>query len=141
VLQCVAVCCSALQCVAVRCSALQCVAVRCSALQCVAVRCGVLQRVAVCCSALQCAAVRCSVLQCVAVCCSVLTRTTSFKSRIYGYFTPTFECACIARQSNLSNIGSTGMCYSLLLNMHVLCISIIFQKSALLGMLKGGEDA
>ena len=75
-LQCVAVCCSALQCVAVcgsvmfdkqvpardvsyraRCSVLQCVAVRCSALQCVAVRC----------SALQCVAVRCSALQCVVV--------------------------------------------------------------------------
>jgi len=43
VLQCVAVCCSALQCVAVRCSVLQCVAVCCSALQCVAVCRSVLQ--------------------------------------------------------------------------------------------------
>jgi len=57
VLQCVAVCCSALQCVAVRCSVLQCIAVCCSALQCVAVRCSVLQCVAVCCSVLQCVAV------------------------------------------------------------------------------------
>jgi len=56
----------------VRCSVLQCVAVCCSALQCAAVRCSVLQCVAVCCSALQCAAARCSVLQCVAVCCSAL---------------------------------------------------------------------
>ena len=47
-LQCVAVCCSALQCVAARCSALQCVAVSparytLSVLQCVAVFCSVLQ--------------------------------------------------------------------------------------------------
>jgi len=55
-LQCVAVCCSALQCVAVRCSALQCVAVRCSALQCVAVCCGALQCDTVCSSVLQCVA-------------------------------------------------------------------------------------
>ena len=46
-LQCVAVCCSALQCVAVRCSALQCVAVRCSVLHCVALCCSVLQYCAV----------------------------------------------------------------------------------------------
>jgi len=36
VLQCVAVCCSALQCVAVRCSVLQCVAVCCSVMQWIA---------------------------------------------------------------------------------------------------------
>jgi len=67
VLQCVAVCCSALQCDAVCCSLLQCVAsVFCGVLQCVALCCGVLQCVAVCCSVLQ---VCCSVLQ---MCCSVL---------------------------------------------------------------------
>jgi len=49
VLQCVAVCCSALQCV------------------CVVVCCSVLQCAAVCCSAWQCIAVRYSVLQCAAV--------------------------------------------------------------------------
>jgi len=37
VLQCAAVCCSALQCAAVCCSVLQCAAVRCSVLHCVAV--------------------------------------------------------------------------------------------------------
>jgi len=81
VLQCVAVCCSALQCVAVRCSVLQCVAVCYSVLQCVtvcckcvAVCCRVLQCVAVCRSVSQCVAVRCSVLQYVAVCCSVCVR-------------------------------------------------------------------
>ena len=63
VLQCVAVCCSALQCVAVCCSVLQCAAVCCSVLQCVAVCCSVLQYVAVCYSVLQCAAVCCSILQ------------------------------------------------------------------------------
>jgi len=41
-------------------------------LQCVAVCCSALQCVAVCCSVLQCVAVCCSVLQCFAVCCSVL---------------------------------------------------------------------
>ena len=45
-LQCVAVCCSALRCVAVCCGALQCAAVRCSVLRCVAVCCGVLRNVA-----------------------------------------------------------------------------------------------
>ena len=82
-LQCVAVCCSAMQCDAVFHSVLltvcgnalqmlQCVAVCYSVLQCVAVCCSVLQCVAVCCSVLQCVTVCCSVLQCVAVCCSVL---------------------------------------------------------------------
>jgi len=52
-----------LKCVAVRCSVLQCGAVCCSAVQCVAVRCSVLQCGAVSCSAVQCVAVRCSVLQ------------------------------------------------------------------------------
>ena len=57
-LQCVAVCCSALQCVVVccRCSVLPCVAVRCSVLLCVAVRCSVFQCVAV---RLYCAYVYC----------------------------------------------------------------------------------
>ena len=98
VLQCVAVCCSALQsvaaccsvlqCVTECCSVLQCVAVCCSVLQCVyptprqpspsphprcsAVRCRVLQFVALCCtlsySALQFVAVHCTVLQLVALC-------------------------------------------------------------------------
>ena len=110
-LQYVAVCCGVLQCVAVCRSALsthqprmlglicgkrttsQCVAVCCSVLQCVAVRYGVLQCVAVCCSVLWWFAVCCSALspnqprmlglicgkrpawqcvECVAVCCSVL---------------------------------------------------------------------
>jgi len=79
-LQCVAVCCSALQCVAVCCSVLQCVAVCCSVslslpspvncevsdkfFQCVAVRCSsVLQCVAVCCSVLLCVALRVSIFQ------------------------------------------------------------------------------
>ena len=68
-LQCVAVCCSALQCVAVcvavcdnffsaYCSVLQCVAVCCSELQHVAVCCDVLKRVVVCCSVLQRLAVK-----------------------------------------------------------------------------------
>ena len=73
-------CCNVLQCVAVCCSALQCeshdIALTVSAhlsianvrvvcvLQCVAVCCSVLQCVAVCCSLLQCVAVRCSALQC-----------------------------------------------------------------------------
>jgi len=56
-----------LQCVAVCCSALQCVVVCCSALQCVAVCCSALQGVAGCCSVLQCVAVCYSVMQCVAV--------------------------------------------------------------------------
>ena len=93
-LQCVAVCCSALQLVIcakasvllnvpsalryVCCSVLQCVAVCCSVLQCVAVCCSVLQLV-ICAkasvllnvpSAVRC--VCCRVLQCVAVCCSAL---------------------------------------------------------------------
>jgi len=80
------------------CSVLQCVAMCCSALselQCVTVCCGVLQGVAacthacllaprhgkhvsvcyvaVCCSVLQFVAVRCSVLQCIAMFCSVLS--------------------------------------------------------------------
>ena len=73
-LQCVAVCCSALQCIETssifvglfqnRCSVcrsvLQCVALRCSVLQCGAVC------VALCSEALQCVAVCCSVLQYVA---------------------------------------------------------------------------
>ena len=68
-LQCVAVCCSALQSVAVCCSVavrysvLQCVTARYSVLQCVAVRCSVLQSLTLCCSALQCVAVCCSTLQ------------------------------------------------------------------------------
>ena len=90
-LQCVAMCWGVLQCVAVCCSA-----VCCSELQCVAVCWGVLQcdtvccivfpdafvvlhfhvqqifKRQVCCSVLQCVAVCCSVLQCVAVCCSML---------------------------------------------------------------------
>jgi len=78
VLQCVAVCCSALQCVAIWYSVLQDDAVLagwCSVLQCVAVCCSVFQCVAVLCSVLQNDAVLagwCSVLQCVAVCCRVM---------------------------------------------------------------------
>ena len=47
---------------------LQCVAVCCSALQCVAVCYSVLQSIAVIFSVLQCFAAYCSVLHCVAVC-------------------------------------------------------------------------
>jgi len=61
VLQCVAVCCSALQCVAVYWSVLQCIANCCSVLQGVALCCSILQRVAAC----------CSVLQRVVVCCNM----------------------------------------------------------------------
>ena len=88
VVQCVAVCCSAMvvclckngvciaaivcgQGVAVRCSVLQCIVLRCSVLQCVTVRCSVLQCVAVHCSALQCVAVCCCDCMC-AVRCSAL---------------------------------------------------------------------
>jgi len=80
-LQCVAVCCSALQCAASCCSVLQCVAVCCSMLQCVAVCCSVLQCVALwhkCDTARHSRlsilsdrdAVCCSMLQFVAVCCN-----------------------------------------------------------------------
>jgi len=68
VLQCVAVCGSALQSTAVRRSVLQCVAVCCSAYQAPST----VNHGTHGCSALQCVAVCCSVLQCVAVCCSVL---------------------------------------------------------------------
>jgi len=71
VLQCDAVWCSVMQCDAVWCSALQCVAVCCSMLQYVAVCCSMLQYVAVRCSVLQCVALRCRILHCVAVYCSV----------------------------------------------------------------------
>jgi len=58
-LQCIAMCCSALQCVAVHCNVLQCVAVRCSVLQraiaFLAAVGSMLQRVAMCCNVLQCA--------------------------------------------------------------------------------------
>jgi len=77
VLQCVAVCCSALQCIAA-------VAVTCSVSQCVALSCSVLltfpddilhdavkNSLCVCCSVLQHVEERCSVLQCVAVRCNV----------------------------------------------------------------------
>ena len=73
-LLCVAVCRSAqlanisvLQCVAVCCSALQCVTLCCIVLQCIVVYCSVMQFVAACCSVLQCVAVRYSALHCVAV--------------------------------------------------------------------------
>ena len=83
VLQCVAVCCSALQyvmCVAMCCSVLQRVSACCSVLQGVAVCWGVLQCVAVGSEmpsvgfspVLQCVAASCSVLRCIAVCCGVL---------------------------------------------------------------------
>jgi len=84
VLQCGAVCCTALHCVAMpRCQCLSPhvtgrylyvwdVAVCCSVLRCVAVCCSVVQCGAVCCSVVQCGAVCCSVLQCGAVWCSVL---------------------------------------------------------------------
>jgi len=65
-------CCGVLQCVAVCCSVLLCVAVCCSVLQCAAVCCCVLLCVAVFCRVLLCVAGCCSVLQGVAVCCSVL---------------------------------------------------------------------
>jgi len=92
VLQCVAVCCSALQCVA-RSRGQECQSFhppslwsrtdqndQCSVVQLVAVCCSVLQCVAVCCSVLQCAvlqhvavyAARGNVLHCVAVCCNLL---------------------------------------------------------------------
>ena len=73
--------------VAVWCRVLQCDAVCCSALliefviggvcvhtkqECVAVCCSVLQCVAVCCSVSACVVVCCNVLQCVAVCRPVL---------------------------------------------------------------------
>ena len=73
-----------LQCVAVCCSALLCVAECCSVLWFVAVCCIVLRGVAVCCSVLQCRpcttwvesvfwrCMCCSALQCVALCCCVL---------------------------------------------------------------------
>jgi len=51
---------------------LQCFAVCCSALQCVAVCCSVLQCLVVCCSVLQCLAMCHRLLQCVVACCSVL---------------------------------------------------------------------
>jgi len=63
VLQCVAVCCSALRCISVRCSDRQ---------QSVHTPVYMLQCVAVCYSASQCVAVCRSVLQCVAVCCIVM---------------------------------------------------------------------
>ena len=85
VLQCGAVCYSALQCVATRCNVLQRVAVCHSHTECLRLLllgllhgagvCGVskhIKCVAVCCSMLQCVAACCSVLQCVAVCCSAL---------------------------------------------------------------------
>jgi len=106
VLQCVAVCCSALQmryqglpCILLGqfarqlyvlrlcCSVLQCAAVCCGVLQCVAVRCSVLQCVAVCCRSLQCVAVCCRSLQCIAVCCRCAVRTICI----------TFQC-CIVWQ-------------------------------------------
>jgi len=74
-LQCVAVCCSALspnqpRMLGLICGkrpvlhCVECVALCCSVLQCFAVFCCVLQSFAVCCSVLQCVALRCSVLQC-----------------------------------------------------------------------------
>jgi len=56
VVQCVALCCSA-----VYCCVWWCVTVCCSVLQCVAECCSVLQCITVCCRVLQCAAVPCSV--------------------------------------------------------------------------------
>ena len=115
-LQCVAVCCSALLCVAdllnvmALCSVLQCVgsvlqcaAVFCSVLQCVAVccrsaqrHCAVLQCAAVCCSVLQCATVCRSVLQCVAVCGHVLQfRFTSWHCTATPSFSRTYSCTCL----------------------------------------------
>ena len=80
-----------------RCGVLQCVAVCCSALRCVEVRYGVLQCVAVCCGVLQCVEVSCMradmlpVLQCVAVRCSVMhvCRHTSFVA-VYEQVLQTF---------------------------------------------------
>jgi len=57
-----------LQCAAVCCSALQRVAVCRNVMQCVAGCCRVLQGVAGCCRVLHCFAVCCSVLQCVTAC-------------------------------------------------------------------------
>ena len=69
-------CCSVVQCVAVCCSALQYDVVQhrvhsAAALVSIRQQFSMLQCVAVCCSALQCGTVCCSVLQCVAVCRSV----------------------------------------------------------------------
>jgi len=142
VLQCIAVCCSALQCVAVHCSALQCVAVRCSALQCIAarcnllqcaaVRCSALQRVAVCsvrCSVLQCVAVCCSVLQCVAVCCSVLqfvamTRALFFQRRVsalQSHHVFLNEQHSIAIFYRLNDLHCVAVCCSVLQFIAVYC--------------------
>jgi len=111
VLQCVAVCCSAMQyvalgyyvlpCVAVRCSCsagqfymrhvgslrmiLQLEAVYCSVLQCIAVYCSVLQCVAVCCDVLYLVAMHCSVLQCGAVHSSCSAGAVLHMSRIWEY--------------------------------------------------------
>ena len=72
VLQCAAVCCSALECIV---SVMQCAATCCGVLQCVVVCCSVLRCVAApfCKNDPQnckCAAVSCSALQFVAMCCS-----------------------------------------------------------------------
>jgi len=84
VLQCVALCCSALHSVAVRCNALHCVALCCTVLQRVAVHYmselkmeaiskDTAQSIAVCHTRSSCAILACcSVLWCVAVCCSML---------------------------------------------------------------------
>ena len=85
VLQCVAVCCSALSCVAVRYRVLQCVVVCC---RCVPLCCSMLQHVAcvaVCCSVMQCVIVCCGVMQCVAVCCNVLQCITHSIKCSTGY--------------------------------------------------------
>ena len=119
-LQCVAVCCSAL--IALRhgvisldgtssvcCSVLQLVAACCSALQCVAVCCNMLQFVAVCCNALQRIAVRCSVLRAaalrdlsrwqicvrVAVCCSVLQCVCCIVLQCSAVCSGAFQCVAV----------------------------------------------
>ena len=64
---------------------LQCVAVCCSALQCVAVRCSALQCVAVCCSVMQVATACCSVFPCDAVCCGRHCITNRNDSRTFAH--------------------------------------------------------
>jgi len=98
VLQCVAVCCCCrplvstngvcvLQCVAMCYSALLCVAVCCSVLQCVAVCCCVLQRLAVSRSVLQCVAACGSVVQCVDTCVVCVCHVTGVDTRLEYIFT------------------------------------------------------
>jgi len=112
VLQCAALCCSALEYVALFGSVSQCVAVSCSAFEeltaacadqtrllyfgtCGALCCIVLQWAALCCSMLQCVAVYGSVLQCVAVSCSafeMLTAACTNQTRLLYFGTCIVVC-------------------------------------------------